>query len=129
MSEKQRKIVDSIPAWPEDGELERFYRHIGKAIPPWVRRDKPTKLIYEHRQARAFIAAVEDRPELLQVPEVAEAVDLFRRACEAVELTYETPRNSPKHRAQIEAMFTQGKNLVTPLMEQGLRLNLDRYFY
>lgn len=129
MSEAQRKIIEEINDSPDEGELERFYRHIGKAIPPWVQRKDQYELLSEYRKARALVAAIEDWPELLQVPEVAEAVAIFKRACEAVELTYETPKRAPKHRALIKAMFTQGHELMAPVYEQGLKLDWKRYDY
>jgi ABC-type amino acid transport substrate-binding protein len=129
MSEKQRKIIEQFDPLGRDGELGRFYRHIGKVPPPWTLRLHNQELLEAHRQGRAFIAAVNDREGLLDIPEISQAVDILSRACEAVEITYEMPKNAPKHRDKIKELFDQANETLEPLYAQGFKIDISTYLY
>jgi hypothetical protein len=129
MSEKQRKIIEQFDPLGRDGELGRFYRHLGKVPPPWAQRLHNQELLDAHRQGQAFIAAVNDNDALLDIPEVRQAVEILTRACEAVEITYELPQNTPRHRDKIKALFDNATATLEPLYAQGFRLDLSSYLY
>jgi hypothetical protein len=129
MSEKQRKIIEQFDPLGRDGELTRFYRHIGKTPPPWDIKRHDLELLEMHMEATAFVKAVEAQESLLDIPEVREAVELFNRACTAVELTYEAPKNAPKHRDKIKELFAQAQEVLEPLYAQGFKLDTSYYRY
>jgi hypothetical protein len=129
MGEKQRKIIGQFDPLGRDGELGRFYRHIGKIPPPWTLRLHNQELLDAHRQGRAFIAAVNDIEGLGAVPEISQAIEILTRACEAVEITYELPRNAPRHRGKIKELFDEANAVLRPLYAQGFKLDISLYLY
>lgn len=129
MSQKQRKIIEQFDPLGRDGELVRFYRHIGKVPPPWALRSHDRELLEAHRDGRAFIAAVNDHEGLTEIPEIRQALDILGRACDAVELTYELPQNKPRHRSEIKKLFSQANQVLEPLYAQGFKLDFSYYRY
>jgi hypothetical protein len=119
VSERQRRIIRRIEHDP--GEVARLYGQMGKAIPVWLIKGRSATggLSVQYRLATEFLDETAEKFAAIDSPQLEAALDTLRRACKAVELTYELPRNSPKHRDSIRALFAEAWAALEELESQG----------
>lgn len=127
MSSKQRKELQSLAG--SESKIQIYYRDIGRALPPWhIKKSDDYALNQDYELAEAFLRSAQFAGDLAKTPEIQEAIALFTRAMQAVEITREMPRNLNKHRAEIREMFAEGWAILNQLEERGYVFDLTLFY-
>jgi hypothetical protein len=128
MSSSQRRLLESMDL-VEGGEIVRFYRHIGKQVPPWLDKGQAGNidLAKKYLQTDVLLRAcgsviILGIVEGEAAKEISKAVALLKRFQEAVTAIFDMDTKSQKHRDLVLGLYSDAWIILDRQIENGLRL-------
>lgn len=120
MSARDRAIANSVN--PEDGELVRLFRSIGKGVPTWINKSYGQNKEIGQRLWQAFkhLDGIEyllgtTEPHKEDIKDLIRAKELLERFVEGCYQLDNLPKQAPKHRDSLIALYDQAFELVEPI--------------